>query len=207
MQVQLLSAIVDKFSAVPLRRCLQTHDVPYKQTDGPSRLRRRLRAYIRTLRKGKNTEAQRLSRAAEKTCFNEQMQSIRSNWPRLVPNDLKNRIHRLFREETSSERLAEFTCASCAESRLIRERQIVPLSEINLNLLRRPDKPHTPKFDMDSESEDNDYCPSWLDIRIVDGSDENVETRRVPGLLNPSESREEDLLASGPQKNRMNLDI
>jgi hypothetical protein len=41
----------------------------------------------------------------------------------------------------------------------------------------------------------------------VSGSDENVKTRRVPGLLNPSESREEDLLASGPQKNQMNLDI
>jgi hypothetical protein len=64
---------------------------------------------------------------------------LRTSWPQLVPNDLKERIVRMFREETSSESLAEFVCASCAENHLVAEEIQVFVHEMDLAVLERPD--------------------------------------------------------------------
>jgi len=76
----------------------------------------------------------------------------------------------MFREQTSSECLREFTCTSCAESHLLTEQIQVRVSNINLELLCRPNMQTSAAesdsdMDVDDKSDDfqenNDHA--WLD--------------------------------------------
>jgi hypothetical protein len=161
IQSRILESIVDKLSASPLRRILQIHEVPFEKGDSISQLRRRLRKYTRSLRKGKRCHLERHLET------NRRLRQVRAEWPRIVPNDLKERIHKLFREQTSSERLKEFTCASCAQSRFVDERAVLPASELDSELLRRPDM-HDMDVDTDSDDdEESERQQPWLDSDCV----------------------------------------
>jgi hypothetical protein len=52
---------------------------------------------------------------------------------------LKDKIIHLFREQTSSEALATFTSASCAETIPLRSHCLLSLFELNFEILKRPD--------------------------------------------------------------------
>jgi hypothetical protein len=70
-----------------------------------------------------------------------ELESIRQQWPQLIPQSLKNKCVHKFRDQTSSEALSTFTCASCAESVSLRSHcsLIVGDSQIDLGVLKRPD--------------------------------------------------------------------
>src|ERR1700683_3386624 len=156
IQSRILESIVDRLSASPLRRILQIHEIPSHKEESTSRLRRRLRKYTRSLRKGKRSHQERRTEA------NRRLQQVRAEWPRVVPNDLKDRIHKLFREQTSSERLKEFTCASCAQSQFVDERVVLPASELDLDLLQRPDM-HDADVGSDTDDDESERPEPWLD--------------------------------------------
>jgi hypothetical protein len=120
LQAAILDSVVDRIKKRPLHRLLALRGVTFDPAASLRRLRQRLRSHISELRKGKRSG-----------CL-----LVGNSWPQLVPSALKERLVRLFREATSSDRLAEYTCACCAESCLVSDRRIVPASSINLELLR-----------------------------------------------------------------------
>ena len=139
LQIRLLSSVVNKLMSVPLRHILDIHAVEYDKHDSTAHLWRHFRKYIRELQKSKFS-TKSLQCAAKNAEQQKHLQEIRHNWPQIVPENVKQWIHHLFREETSSEHLREFTCASCAESKSINDRENVDFSDIDLELLCWPDK-------------------------------------------------------------------
>jgi hypothetical protein len=90
LQCRILESVTNKVTASVLRHILQIHEIPFEKENSVSQLRRRLRKYVHTLHKGKfhHSENQReVYRRLRKVC---------ETWPRLVPNSLKEKIHRLF---------------------------------------------------------------------------------------------------------------
>ena len=167
LKLQILKVIVDKFTAVPLRRILNLYEIPFDNNHSTSQLRRRLHKYIRTQEKGKYVERRRTSNAARESNIQNQLHEVRNGWPNMVSDNLKHHIHQMFREETSSERLAEFVCASCAESTLLHEREVLSETDFDLDLLQRPDIIETDRGDDDDNMDDSqsnfDTTFNWLD--------------------------------------------
>ena len=64
----------------------------------------------------------------------------RVDWPSLVPDHRKTEIMRGFREATSTTSLKMFVCASCSVRRCCDDSVKVDIVDIDLNLLKRPDK-------------------------------------------------------------------
>jgi hypothetical protein len=54
----------------------------------------------------------------------------------------QRQLVQMFRDETSRDNSATFTCASCAESVQLAQRKIENWHDLNLDVLRRPDKEH-----------------------------------------------------------------
>lgn len=139
-QIAVLSSLVKSLSLRPLRRLLQMHDVPYAQDAGRAKLRRELKKFITRLRKGKRSEIRRNQDATQYTELLNKKKTVCDEWPRLVPKNLKDKIIRLFNEQTSKKVLSSFTCASCAENCVNKDKCEVPSDQIDLNLLSRPDR-------------------------------------------------------------------
>jgi hypothetical protein len=142
IQVHILSAVYgSKISSSPLRRVLSNLDVQYDNDDSLPQLRRKLKSYILKLRKGKDTDRIQRQKHDKLVEEREQLESVRRSWPQLVPQSLKNKILRLFRNETSSDALSTFTCAACAESVPLRSHCSVTVGDpnIDLDVLKRPD--------------------------------------------------------------------
>jgi hypothetical protein len=97
--------------------------VDYDPEDSIGRLRRRLKDFIVSLRRGKKVERSREQEhaACEKAREEhaEELQRVREMWPQVLPQSVKNQRIHIFREQTGSEALSTFTCAVCAESKLI----------------------------------------------------------------------------------------
>ena len=68
-----------------------------------------------------------------------QLDSVKKNWATLVSTKMKEKIHLMFHEETSTEHLIEFTCASYTKLHPNIKHNNVPASKIYLQVLCRPD--------------------------------------------------------------------
>ncbi|KAF8512817.1 hypothetical protein JB92DRAFT_3096701 [Gautieria morchelliformis] len=89
----------------------------YDSSQGVNQLRRLLKTYMTSLRKGK-AATQRIRRVADaKQAETEYLKDLRTNWPQLVPHALKDKLLKSFRDATSSQTLCEYTCAVCGESK------------------------------------------------------------------------------------------
>ena len=120
-----------------LQRLLKSKGIAFDEDDdGIGDLRRHLRSYITTMRKGKRPEWSRNLRAEVESEHNRRLNEIREEWPKPVPMDLKEDCVRNFRATTSSDSLRQFTCACCAESVNVSDRKVRQLEEINLDLMR-----------------------------------------------------------------------
>lgn len=146
LQIRLLASVVDTIKARPLKKLLELHNVPFEPSLSLRKLRNRLRGHINRLIKGKQASGSRL--------LEENRMALSSQWPTLVPSELKDKIVKNFRERTAKESLSSFVCASCAEKCLNRESRSLLLSELNQDLLRRPDH----RFFRDAVVD-----PGWLD--------------------------------------------
>lgn len=142
LKVKILSSLVTRLRVRPLRRLLTTCGVESHPDASRSKLRRILRHHIKGLVRGKNTPytARRAEADREEADRVKKRQEIIDQWPNLVHDDVKKNIIRNFRAQTSKAALSSFVCASCAEECLNRECRIVPLGEIDKNLLTRPDR-------------------------------------------------------------------
>ncbi|KAF7378322.1 ATP-dependent DNA helicase [Mycena sanguinolenta] len=141
LQVHILSAIHgSKTSLNPMRRILTNLNVEHLSSDSLRILRDKLRTYILALRKGKRVQREQQALHESTTRFNEQLKQIRESWPQLVPQSLKDKLIKLFRERTSSEALTTFTCAACAEAVPPLSQCLLPLDAFNTDLIKRPDR-------------------------------------------------------------------
>lgn len=142
IQVHILTAIYgSKISYNPLCRMLSTLNIAYEEEDSLRQLRRKLKSYILRLRSGKDNERAEQQNHDEAALHEELLDFLRQSWPRLVPQTLKNKILRLFRDQTGSEALATFTCASCSESTHLRAHCSITTGDphVDLSVHKRPD--------------------------------------------------------------------
>jgi hypothetical protein len=116
-----------------LRCILEIHRIAHVSSESKARLQSLLKNYIKQLVKGKETNIVDATRLQQTIC------DLRESWPKLVPNNLKDRIISMFRDETSSGTLVEFTCASCAECCSLSDRHEQRLHEVDLAVVKRPD--------------------------------------------------------------------
>ncbi|KAJ7207628.1 hypothetical protein GGX14DRAFT_396446 [Mycena pura] len=144
LQVHVLTAIYgSNITAKSLRRVLLSFNIECDDAKGVKQLRRMLKRYITDLRRGKKAERcenqDRASRQKFETLT--ELEAIRQSWPQLIPQSVKNRCVRRFRDQTSSEALSTFTCASCAETVLLRSQCSIVAGDphYDLNVLKRPD--------------------------------------------------------------------
>jgi hypothetical protein len=99
----------------------------------------------------------------------------------------QRQLVQMFRDETSRDSLATFTCASCAESVQLAQRKIENWHDLNLDVLRRPDKEHDEDMSSDcfsSFSSDSPLAHFFLDpaLTIVDVWLEGPNQTRDRGL-------------------------
>ena len=133
-----LAATVHKLRLKPLRRVATMYNLKWCPTDSLSKIRRTVKHYISTTQKGKRY----LQSNARRHIQNPQAEFLndaRRKWPEVPSESLLTSLVDKFKLETSSTTLSSRTCASCAEKTLKSDSSIVPLSEIDLSLLRRPD--------------------------------------------------------------------
>ena len=119
-----------------LKRILACKRIEFSENDGINDLRKLVRSHVAQLRKGKRSELSRNLRCQEQREHDEKLEDIRRNWPQPASMELKEDCVRNFRLATSSESLRQFTCACCAESVNVSEQKILPIRDINLNLMR-----------------------------------------------------------------------
>ena len=96
---------------------------------------------LKTLRKRLTSHIDSLKHQTESSMADEQRKNAEedTNWPQKVPESLKEKIATLFMEDTSSDNLRTFTCASCGKAHLLSQKVTVNSWEICLSFLHRPD--------------------------------------------------------------------
>jgi hypothetical protein len=142
IRIYLLSSVLPNTSANSLRRLLHLNNIQFSATDGVAKLRRSLKKFITSLKKGKFVENQRQLRYeqfnARHDQHNENLADLSKNWPQVVPLTLKDKILNMFHESTSSKALATFTCASCGAETLKTDCQVMHINDFDHNLLAPP---------------------------------------------------------------------
>jgi len=116
----------------PLVRLLKILDIEFDPQDNSRALRSHLKKFITALRIQTNQPVDK------KIELDRKLARLHSEWPTIVPQSLKDKLIKLFREQTSSAFLTSVTCASCAESCLASESTKVNVKNVNLNVLERP---------------------------------------------------------------------
>lgn len=91
------------------------------------------------------------------------MRRIRSQWPTIVPDRLKDKIIGLFREQTNSDSHMSVSCASCAEACLLLDTAKIKLSDIDLSVLDKRDTEYHINGPISSAP-----CPSQPDIIVTE---------------------------------------
>ena len=118
-----------------LKRILTCKHIEFSENESIAHLRQRLRSHITWVRKRKRSEWSRNVRSREKCEHDEKLENIRQNWPQPASMEFKEQCIRNFRAATSSESLMRFVCACCAESVNISQRKVLPIHDINLDLM------------------------------------------------------------------------
>ena len=138
LKIYILSRLLHKLKLRPLRRILSQNNVDHDSNGSRSYLRRELRKYITRLTHGKRTEEQRNKVLKLEKEHEDQKQRLLETWPQVVSQNLKNKIVKMFQQQTSTETLSTFTCSSCGEATLCSLQQKMLASEVNLDLLKIP---------------------------------------------------------------------
>lgn len=173
-QIRLLSVVIPRASRRFLIRLLDSRGLSYDITMSISHLRRILKHHVRSLVKAKGSENVAFQ---ARDSYDAGLQEVRSKWPSLVSDTMKDDIASLFRSETSSDALREVVCACCAESVLLSLSHVVPSAILDLDILRVPvqDEGSTDGSETDSGDE--------LGDDISDVRDEPYFMQ--PGLIPP----------------------
>ncbi|KAG1860343.1 hypothetical protein F4604DRAFT_1905966 [Suillus subluteus] len=109
-RIAFLTAILTNTKRRPLERLLKANGVNFELGSKTGRLRRTLKKHIHSLKKAKSKPSEQAREIHRR--------QLRSDWPQIPSPQLKRHLVQLFKDETSSAKLATFTCACCAESAL-----------------------------------------------------------------------------------------
>jgi hypothetical protein len=134
-QLSVLRHIQDLLSMRQLQKLLDLHGIDYEEGSNKKRLKTRLRNYIRDLENGKVREADVERERLERL---QKLNDIQKSWPKLIPPQMKEKLVKDFRNATSSDALAQFTCACCARELPVKERQRKAHTEVNIDVLSAP---------------------------------------------------------------------
>ncbi len=138
-----MDVLVGRMGHRACRRLIVAHGLE-GDTASHRSCRKIIRAYIMKLRKGKRQEEYIRERAAERRDeqaaevddFNRRVTAVQSEWPKVVNNNLKEKLLRDFMMETESDSLRTCTCAICSESQPIRDVRSVSPSDYDLSCLK-----------------------------------------------------------------------
>jgi hypothetical protein len=141
-KIAILTQMAPKLSLRALRCMLAINSVQHNVDGNRSQLHQELKKFITHLKHGKRSEEKQNEVLAAQERFCAHRQEIIDSWPRLVGQDLKDKIIKLFHKQTSKEALSTFTCASCGEASLCTSRKELSVSEIDCNILKLPNSNH-----------------------------------------------------------------
>lgn len=141
MQINLMSSVQKHIS----RRCvlclLRMLGVEFRTDDTLAQLRKHLRGFVSSLKKGRRRVASIQDKVNREVGALRVREEVCMSWPQLVSQDKKDEVLKTFREQTCSEALAVFTCFSCAGQYSCSEIHNLPLeSKVDLTPLKRPDR-------------------------------------------------------------------
>jgi hypothetical protein len=129
-----LSKIATTIKLRPLRRVLVNNNIEFSANDSLSKLRRDLKKYITILKHGKMTELNLATQRASELQREREKKKINESWPQRISVELKDKIVKMFRQQTSKSVLSSFTCSVCAESTLCAKQHEIQASDIDLEL-------------------------------------------------------------------------
>lgn len=106
LQIDLLSSLPRSMTRASLRRLLTLYNIEFLSTDGAPKLRRRVKKYVTTLKKGKFSEAflessfqsRQANRLQKDMETNARRKSIADSWPQMVSPSLKDKLLNLLQE-------------------------------------------------------------------------------------------------------------
>jgi len=131
-RVRTLTFMCDSLARKPMLRLLRDQNIEHVSTASLKGLRFSLKKYINVLKKS-NRDVPFEARATRR-----HTKSIAAQWPSAVPQALKDQLIANFREETSSDYLKTYVCASCSESDYDFNKIEVEKSELDLSVLQVP---------------------------------------------------------------------
>jgi hypothetical protein len=144
MKIALLETLCDQLPRLPMLRLFKIQKIDHDADDSLKSLQKKLNVHIDFLKNIRPNEDRR--------------EQTRTEWPQKTPQSLKDKIASLFHEDTCSEALKSFTCASCSEACLTSWRVSVDSRDISLTPLHRPD--HQPSLKNPQTCVDD----QWLDL-------------------------------------------
>ena len=109
MKVALLETLRQQLPRLPMLHLFRIQNIDHNPDDSLKSLRKKLGMHIESLKKSYENE--------DASDINGQEQTS-ADWPLKTPQSLKEKITSLFLQDTSSEALKTFTCASCGEASL-----------------------------------------------------------------------------------------
>ena len=113
MKVAILEALKDELPCLPMLHLFRIQKIDHNPEDSLTSLRTKLQSYINNLKSTADTlEHDNVNKP-------ECNSPTTAQWPKIIPQSLKDKIASLFLEETSSQSLQTFTCASCGEACLL----------------------------------------------------------------------------------------
>ena len=185
IQIYILSSLVKKLTFNPMRRLLQAHNVEFDEDDSLSKLRRLLKRYIYRLKKGKYSEDRQTNIDANRARNENARNTLIKSWPNQIPKSLKDKLLKEFYRLTSKEELSSFTCASCAEECLNKERCNVFLDDVDMDVLLRPDHRDANHnwLDVDCSQPPLPYNEGPLKDLLLDPAGVSVDTHGNPSIL------------------------
>jgi len=131
----ILAAIVHKMKEKALCRVVQMYNIESGSGDSLSKLHWTVKHFIGMSVKGKRF----LQSSTCKRSHNsneEELCDIQNRWPEVLSESLMDDLVNDFKEKTSSTQLAASVCASCAEMTLKVRSQTLPITDIDLMVLR-----------------------------------------------------------------------
>ena len=131
-RVRTLTYMCNSLARKPMLRLLKDQCIVHDPTANLKILRYALKKHINKLKKT-NRDATFVSRASRR-----HDDSIAAQWPSAIPQSLKDQLIDNFREETSSDHLQAYVCASCSESDFNFNKIEIEKSELDLSVLQVP---------------------------------------------------------------------
>lgn len=128
LQTVILTDIQPRIPLRPLQRLLRLLSLTFNPDMSLNRHRRVLKMFI-----------DRLCPHVAARSIDPLVLPSQSDWPQVILEEEKLALLHMFNEETSSNNLHEFVCASCNSRTCVREHTVVPIEQIDVNLLQRLD--------------------------------------------------------------------